>query len=553
VFEVPSFPAADDALHRLDIALAWSPASEAFRTVLQDPALAAWLQDGLTIHEHRKSDTCLFCKNPLTNSRIAELSDTFDAHVRTVTADIAALKQGFEREHRTFGALRIQVPSHLFPEELAKAAQHLDQLERARAVGLEGLEQFVNAAAEKLRNPNSNPSTHVGREKLTQARDLWTVAVAALEALVTAHNDAIHSLDKERDAAKRCLEAHILHETVSRYRELNANSKAHDDTFNALTRQIRVLEEQLQRLTAALRNTALAAEQINRDLETYLGHGELKLVHKGEGYAVTRHGQPVDDLSEGEKTALALLYFLKSLQGADCMLADTIVVVDDPVSSLDAGAIFGAFGFIKNRTEAAKQLFVLTHDASLFRLAKGWLNQSPETKGCSELYLVRAEMVAGRKCSAIERLPALLRNYESEYQYLFSVIYSASQLPEGTSLERFMLLPNAARRFAEQFLSFRYGHMPFEKSGLLKALQSTGLPPESVTRLFRFLHTHSHEDVIAEPAMDVALFSEGPVILRDVVKLVETEDPRHFERLKAAALSANPSMRGNAGRPEPAA
>ncbi len=42
--------------------------------------------------------------------------------------------------------------------------------------------------------------------------------------------------------------------------------------------------------------------------------------------------------SEGERTAIAFLYFLKSLQDKSFDLANGIVVIDDPVSSLDANA-----------------------------------------------------------------------------------------------------------------------------------------------------------------------------------------------------------------------
>lgn len=134
----------------------------------------------------------------------------------------------------------------------------------------------------------------------------------------------------------------------------------------------RELTEVIKKLDEMLTETVAPAESLNQDLALYLGHGELTLTHHGNGYSITRGNEEARDLSEGEKTAFALLYFLKSLEDHRDKLQDTIVVIDDPVSSLDASALFTAFGFIKERTEKAKQIIVLTHDFSFFSLVKGW-------------------------------------------------------------------------------------------------------------------------------------------------------------------------------------
>src|SRR5690606_40846036 len=94
----------------------------------------------------------------------------------------------------------------------------------------------------------------------------------------------------------------------------------------------------------------------------------------GNGYALTRGGQPVSHLSEGERTAIAFLYFLKSLQDKTFDMKNGIVVIDDPVSSLDANALFSAFGYMKERTKEAGQLFIFTHSFAFFRNVKKWFH-----------------------------------------------------------------------------------------------------------------------------------------------------------------------------------
>ncbi len=56
------------------------------------------------------------------------------------------------------------------------------------------------------------------------------------------------------------------------------------------------------------------ADELNSDICSYLGRDELIFEIQGNGYQISRNGTPAKNLSEGEKTAIAFLYFLKSLR-----------------------------------------------------------------------------------------------------------------------------------------------------------------------------------------------------------------------------------------------
>ena len=92
------------------------------------------------------------------------------------------------------------------------------------------------------------------------------------------------------------------------------------------------------------------------------------------------------DLSEGEKNFIAFLYFQQTVFGstdADSDSLQKIVVIDDPVSSMDSGTLFIVSAQIRkmihicrnnvdNRQPAAdgnfiKQIFILTHNAYFHR------------------------------------------------------------------------------------------------------------------------------------------------------------------------------------------
>jgi wobble nucleotide-excising tRNase len=77
-------------------------------------------------------------------------------------------------------------------------------------------------------------------------------------------------------------------------------------------------------------------------------------------------------LSEGEKTFITFLYFYHLIKGSEeesGITTDRIIVIDDPVSSLDSDILFIVSSLIKKLFEEAcsststiKQVFVLTHN-----------------------------------------------------------------------------------------------------------------------------------------------------------------------------------------------
>ena len=248
-------------------------------------------------------------------------------------------------------------------------------------------------------------------------------------------------------------------------------------------------------------------------------------------------------MSEGETTAIALLYFLKSLQDRRFELAHGVVVLDDPVSSLDANALFLAFGFIREHAGDAGQLFVLTHNFSFFRQVHNWfrhLNRRGR-KGASnrpaQFFMLESAQEDNVRRSAIRGLDPLLAEYESEYQYLFARIHEAATASASKELEGNYALPNMARRMLEAFLAFR---QPQVSGGLWQKMKEVSFDEAKKHRILRFLHTHSHSIAVGEPEHDLTALAEGPSVLNDLLGMMESEDRKHFAAMvKLVAPSAD--------------
>jgi len=277
------------------------------------------------------------------------------------------------------------------------------------------------------------------------------------------------------------------------------------------------------------------ADELNAELHSYLGRDELSFEIKENGFQIVRNGDVAENLSEGEKTAIAFLYFLKSLKDKSFSLKDGIVVIDDPVSSLDTNALYHAFGFMQEKTREAGQLFILTHNHAFFRLVKNWFKHLPGQRKKSAnqrpacFYMLCSSRDNANRVISITELDKLLHQYESEYHYLFSLVYKAANNFSVNPFEEYYHLPNIARRLLEAFLAFR---LPQQTGELYNKLNDVDFDTAKKTRILRFVHTYSHSGQIADPEHDPSVLVETQQVLKDLLDLIEHEDERHYTQMK---------------------
>ena len=354
--------------------------------------------------------------------------------------------------------------------------------------------------------------------------------------IIKQHNRHTEDFDTEVRTARNAL-AQL--EVLRALPEWQKKSKRLTDARNQATtarEAAAILRAQTGELEVQVRHHRRPAEELTEDVAAYLGRDELRFEVEQNGYRITRGGHPATHLSDGERTAIAFLYFLKSLNATDFDLETGIVVIDDPVSSLDANSLFSAFGYLKQRTANAGQLFVLTHNFTFFRQVRNWYYNLPGQKKKdmdqrpARFYMLATEFVGGVRTAKLDVLDPFLHQYESEYYYLFKRVHEEAHKAVAPDLEAYYAMPNIARRLLEAFLAFRIPDKPGE---LYQKLECVDYDVAKKTRILRFLHTYSHFDQVAEPDHDPSALSETPAILQEVLALVGHCDPGHYNAMTA--------------------
>lgn len=184
---------------------------------------------------------------------------------------------------------------------------------------------------------------------------------------------------------------------------------------------------------------------------------------------------------------------------------------------------------MKEHTKNAKQLFILTHNFTLFNQVKRWFSKINDKKGrIAEFYMLCCHLNEDQRFSSLKMLDELLLDYESEYHYLFKLIFENANA-KPASLKDYYLLPNASRRLLESFLSFKYP----TKQDLSDKINEVDCDISKRSRVIRFVQTHSHKDSIEDTVdNDLSILSETQSVLKDILDLIKLEDEKHYERMK---------------------
>lgn len=549
--EIPQSPRGSlDALDGMPLLLRETPTRVAIEALEGNPDAQAWVEDGLRLHG--ADDQCLFCGGEIEAQRRELLALHFDeswlelrGRARSLAAvagdEVQALRSWLEALPSTAQLATPLRPAYGSAREEVEAAV-------ARKV------KALAAAAEVLGRKAADPSVVPAPPDLATLAESLPLAVASQA--VAEHNDEVRRHDEVAEERKQVVLDHLVGANASAYRDLEATVTDCRDRRSASAEKIRLAERALDVVRQKQFTTKDMADTLTRDLARVYGKEHLSVVvtDDGKSYACRRGDEPATDLSDGERTTLSLLYFLRKLEDEQTPGADPsnrIVVVDDPSSSLDREALFATHQWLFDTLQEFGQYVVLTHDFSLLRLflkshKNAWgssmkrLSQGDEDEdrfpkvAFLEMY---ATSVNGERRSQVGRLPQLLKNNTSEYAYLFAMVMAG--VADADDHERLFLLPNAARRVIEVFASYKAPHRPDFLQQLQVLVETdSGEPFRDV---YDFCNRYSHGE--GSESLDVLDARAVHSHIRRCMEFLSAVDSEHFERM-CAATGCDPTVLG---------
>jgi wobble nucleotide-excising tRNase len=493
---------------------------------LQDnPDLSTWTRTGLDIHKAQNSSACLFCGQPMPSGRLQQIEAHFNDEYTRFLGSIETTAKTIQTTIDNLKSVTLPDQSRFYDH--FQGDYNLSRLAFEQEIGkiVEHLKILIAALDDKVKKPFQSV------EKQFTRLEYDTKIGSKINAVIGRHNHETDNFQDEIIAARKAIEESVIVELLSRYKQSKEEAEAAAVAFQQISNQIAEKNRQKSELERQIYEHRIPAAELNADIRAYLGRDELTFEPQENGYQICRSGTPTDTLSEGEETAFALLYFLKSLSDKSFNLEKGVVVIDDPVSSLDSNSIYCAFGFIKARTKDAGQLLVLTHNYALFQQIKKWLSYLKKSE--RGFYMIETLSDTQGRYACVKPLDPFLEDYASEYQYLYSIVWKCAN-NEAAGLSDHCQMPNIARRLLEGFLSFKQPHLDSESS-IDKRLQNTQYDEAKKARILRFTNTLSHHRYIeTQPNDDPSILSETPSVLRDILAFMAFHDSKHCQAMEKA-------------------
>lgn len=515
-----------------------------------------WVQEGISLHQDLEE--CLFCGQALPADRIEALNTHFDESFKKLQDDIDSFinrlkkSEAISRSYLDAFPARSDVYEDL-QEELQSSHATYESEHKTYA---ETIYSIVLALKEKRENPFGTP-------KLSSNLTLTAPGVDDIKSVVNKHQEEINRHDTEAEEAAQRVEYFHIANFLDEYARFKKDLEALEEEQNNQKTDLEDLDREIATLESVDGDPAPGANELTNGLCGLLGRNELTFsTEDSKHYVIKRAGAPATHLSEGEQTAIALLYFLSSVREDKIAGDPPIIVIDDPVSSLDNEILFGVSAHIWSElvvNDYVSQLFLMTHSFELFRQWLIQLESRQQHEDCNYAAYQMTPTYAQRGRNEFRRTPRLSRwetdknrskVLRSEYHFLFSkVAHAVADRPEDeTQADQMMelaLIPNAARRMLEGFLSFRCpGKMGSFHVALEEVMNGVENLDSSVrTRVEKYLHTYSHFDGgnISQPLR----LNEATTVLRSLFLLMHRVDRDHVSSMCKALDIEEHRLLGN--------
>lgn len=511
---------------RVQSALSATATNRAIERLKANRNLEGWVRSGMSLHP--EGGECAFCGSQISTERLDQLgahfSEAYEGLVRQVTGTLQECQNA-----------RFELPAQDdrdFAPTLRTDFQRLRTDFQNWAIWADALRsQMVTALTQKQTAIETQTAWQPDLARAAEGREI----ISRLNVLVEQHNALAAAHQQTRQEAKTALERH--HAALF-YRDNEIAAKetertSHESRAEKARQTGAQIDTQVARVNRQLQEQSIGAVRLNEVLRFLLRDSNIEVADVGNGrFEFRRDGHAASNMSEGEKTALTFAYFLTSLVASGATLTDTIVFIDDPISSLDSNHIYAVYALIVERLKECRQLFVSTHNSELLGLLKGeWFDVRQQFRNTPEssAYYVRREVAANAQwTSAIADLPPLLRKYKSEYQFVFSQLHAFANNPAPSTHEAYTA-PNLVRKFLEAYLGFRKPDVS-KWSRKLDLLLDT---PEEQRELQKFADDASHLQGLTRALEQPDFVPSAQRCVQSVLTALQRKDPDHHNSLCA--------------------
>lgn len=435
----------------------------------------SWFKQGIKYID-KSEGKCPFCQRELEQDFSRKVTEYFDESYRKDNQKLIDFQNSYNRETNV-------IINRL--ETLLKKESNFIKKDDLEIV-LEKIRKIVEANLKHIKNKVESPNEIIVLETLGELAKTIEEIVNETNSSIVAHNNRVANLHVEQKNLTKKVWRYILNELKEDIKDYITDKgiliKKLDDANDEFKSNARIIFEKAaerKQLEQQLTSILPTANAINNLLKSYGFTGfSIEVDDSEHNYRFVREsGEPAfESLSEGERNFVTFLYFMYSLNGnvdASGHNEDKVVVVDDPVSSMDSDVLFivssllrDLFENIYNNKATIKQIFILSHNLYFFKEVSYKVGLRKLETG---YWLIR-------KIDNISDVIYYQDNpVSSTYEMLWDEIRIANENPENYNAT---LIANIMRRILEHYFQILGGcninkiHMQFPPNGERQVIKS---------------------------------------------------------------------------------
>ena len=535
--------------------------TKTLQELVENELLQDWVDRGREVNKDRKR--CAFCGNPISEERWEEINAHFSKESEELKNCLTELKRNLEQ-----AALKLD--GFLESKGLIKEniyAAFMGEYEKVMGRWNAYVEQYKKAIDKLIalvdeRLANIFKPISCDYEPFTQE---LTPILKALNALVEKNNEYGLQQDKAKEDARTKLRQDYVHQfcvDINYAEVMEKLAKEEDELkdldYAGILRAVEIGDLRKERKQKELekKDEGKAAQKVSELLVKHFGNGSLSLepetvigpIIVGDAeesekprtkFVVKRGGEYAKNLSEGEKSLISFCYFIAQmddeLKGPNA--SNLVVFIDDPISSLDSSHIFFMYSLIDTVIAAPKkygQLFISTHNLEFLKFLKRLKLPGNVNNKSVEHYVVEKQRKGDDeyKCE-IKMMPDYLRDYVTEYNFLFQQVYDIARPICGKKEEKYKHIysqyynvGNNMRKFLECYLFYRF---PDSDEPTVDHLDDLFEGNER-SEVNRVINEYSHL-AWAERGLKVIDVPEIEKAAKLIMKALKAKDPSHFKVL----------------------
>lgn len=456
-----------------------------------------WLEQGYHLLTHSKNSNNLTC--PLCNSDLSdEIGNILDEYQKYFDNNYSVISRQIDD---SIDLLRGLIASlNLFENSKSlietMGSKYIDPKPGGINFDHTKIDRLANKIIGFLNDKKKNISSVYNQDELMSNFNSELKAFNnSVDTLLTIRTKVLDEIKgKSLDSSEITNQAKKVMEKLLHSRYNNSGKKGQIERYHILEKGLKENKDKLgilmsnkRRILADLKSES---KYVNKFLK-YLGvHNFLIDIQKDKTEDNIQinylNGSPKNrlhhTLSEGEKTALAFAYYLSKVQyevidNKDKDINNTIVIIDDPISSLDENRLYSTARLIYSLFDGAKQLFILSHNMIFLRYMGNIIDKKEK-----RYYYINSRK---NKIEFLE-LPYGLSNFNTSYFQKFQDIIEYHEGTVDYEVAK-KYIPNYIRIVLETFLSFKLAILKqgssnekYRSPGLRKLLNEI----KSLTHLF---------------------------------------------------------------------